>query len=137
MSSGFAVTNRLANPVLRRLLRSRLGARPGRRLAVLRYTGRVTGQPHELVVQYVRDRGTVWVLVGAAERKTWWRNLAEPAEVDLWLGGEHHRARARAVRGVDQPQAVEEGLRVYRESVPGAPADPAGAVLVRAELVRG
>ncbi|MGY1745876.1 nitroreductase/quinone reductase family protein [Blastococcus sp. SYSU D00695] len=135
MAAGFALTNRLVNPLLRRLLRSRAGARAGRRLAVLRYTGRRTGQPHELVCQYVRDASTVWVLVGAAERKTWWRNLTEPADVELWLAGEHSRARARVVRGDDEPQECAAGLAVYRRVLSSAPSDPAGVVLVRADVV--
>ncbi|MGY1739713.1 MULTISPECIES: nitroreductase/quinone reductase family protein [unclassified Blastococcus] len=135
MSRGFAATNRLANPVLRRLLRSPLGAGPGRRLAVLRYRGRRTGRPHEVVVQYARAESAVWVLVGAAERKTWWRNLTEPAEVELWLGGEHRRARAGVVAGDTDPQACAAGLAVYRRVLPSAPADPAGVVMVRADVV--
>ncbi|SEO85631.1 nitroreductase/quinone reductase family protein [Trujillonella endophytica] len=131
MPAAFAVTNRLANPVLRRVLRSPLGARVGRRLAVVRYTGRRTGRPHELVVQYVRDGSTVWILVGAAERKTWWRNLTEPADVELWVAGAHLRARAVAVEG------DAAGLATYRAVVPAAPADPAGVVLVRADVVAG
>jgi hypothetical protein len=45
------LTNRVANPVLRWLPRGPLGARLGRRLAVVCYTGRRTGAPHELVTQ--------------------------------------------------------------------------------------
>ncbi len=120
MPTGFALTNRLANPVLRRLLRSRLGRRPGRRLAVVRYRGRRTGRPRELVTQYVRDGATVWVLVGAADRKTWWRNLRTPAEVDLWLAGERVRARAVAIEGAQQPAAAAAGLGVYLAAVPRA-----------------
>ena len=135
MSSGFAVPNRLANPLLRRVLRSPLGARAGRRLAVLRYTGRRTGQRHELVVQYARDGTTVWVLVGAADRKTWWRNLVEPAQVELWLAGEHLRARALAVPGDADPEACAAGLAVYRRVAPSAPVLPAGVVLVRADVI--
>src|SRR6476661_4184487 len=93
--SAFWITNRLANPVLRLLLRTAPGRRRlGRHLMVLRYTGTVTGRPHELVVQYARDGDTVWVLVGQADRKTWWHNLRQPADVDLWLAGQHLRARA-------------------------------------------
>jgi hypothetical protein len=43
--NGFQITNRVANPVLRRLLRARAGRRLGRRLAVLRYRGAGTGGP--------------------------------------------------------------------------------------------
>src|SRR6476469_1855111 len=108
MASGraFWVTNRVANPVLRRLLRTTLGSRLGRGLMVLRYTGSVTGRPHELVVQYAQDGDTVWVLVGQADRKTWWHNLRQPADVELWLAGEHVHARAAVVAGSADPDAA-------------------------------
>ena len=86
-SRGSWITNRVANPVLRLVLRTPLGRRLGRSLAVLRYTGTRTGQPHELVCQYVRHGNTVWVLVGHAERKTWWHNLRTPARVVATLAG--------------------------------------------------
>jgi hypothetical protein len=104
---GFWVTNRVANPVLRRLLRGPIGKRLGRSLMVLRYTGTVTGRPHELVALYAREGDTVWVLVGAADRKTWWHNLRQPADVDLWVAGEHLRARASVVSGSTDPDAAD------------------------------
>jgi hypothetical protein len=115
-----ALTNRVANPVLRRVLRGRLGRRLGRGLAVLRYTGRRTGLPHELVCQYVRADATVWVLVGHPDEKTWWRNLREPADVDLWLAGEQVRARAVAVVGAEQPDVAAAGLTAYLTGMPAA-----------------
>jgi hypothetical protein len=130
---GFRLTNRVANPVLRRVLRMGAGRVLGRRLAVLRYTGARTGRPHELVTMYVRDGGTVWILVGHAEQKTWWRNLRSPAEVDLWLAGERVRARAAVVDGAAQPVACAAGLRAYLAGMPaaaralGLPAGPEGA----------
>jgi hypothetical protein len=114
----FRLTNRVANPVLRRLLKTRAGRRPGRRLAVVRYTGVRTGRPHELVAGYARDDGTTWIWVGSAEQKTWWRNLRTPAEIDLWLAGERHRARARAVEGSREPEAAAAGLSAYLSSYP-------------------
>ncbi len=143
------LTNRLANPVLRRVLRTRLGRRMGRGLAVLRYTGARTGRPHELVCQYARDGDTVWVLVGRAEEKTWWRNLRIEADVQLWLAGERRAARAVAVVGSERPDAAAAGLTAYLGAVPaarralGLPADghpeeivrrSAGATLVQARL---
>jgi hypothetical protein len=103
---------------------------------VLRYSGTVTGRPHELVVQYARDGDTVWVLVGQAARKTWWHNLRRPADVELWLAGEHARARAVVVVGGTDPDTAAAGLAAYRKAVPRADATPAGAILVRAELRR-
>ncbi|MGY1710219.1 nitroreductase/quinone reductase family protein [Geodermatophilus sp. SYSU D00758] len=120
MTGGHVLTNRVANPVLRRVLRSRLGPRPGRRLAVVRYTGRRTGTAHELVARYVRDGGSVWILVGAPGAKTWWRNLREPADVELRLAGRSYRARAEAVVGAQRPQECAAGLATYLTAVPAA-----------------
>jgi hypothetical protein len=136
-SHAFWITNRVANPVLRRLLRTPVGRRLGRGLMVLRYTGTVTGRPHELVVQYARDGDTVWVLVGRADRKTWWHNLRRPADLELWLAGEHVRARAVVVAGSTDPDQAGAGLTVYRRSVPRGPrVDPGTATLVRIDITR-
>ena len=149
MPHGIRPTNRLVNPILRRILRTRAGRAPGRRLAVLRYRGCRTGRPHELVVGYARADSTVWVLVGDADRKTWWHNLRAPVDVDLWLAGERVAARAMVVDGRQQPAACAAGLAAYLAAVPqaaaslGLPAGPSPAalndaaartVLVRADL---
>jgi len=138
ISRGFWMTNRLANPLLRRLLRMGAGRRLGRGLMVVRYTGAVTGRPHELVVQYARDDDTVWVLVGRAENKTWWHNLRQPAEVELWLAGEHVRARAVVVTGSADPEQAAAGLTAYRRAVPRAAGttDAGVMTLIRADIVR-
>jgi F420H(2)-dependent quinone reductase len=113
-------TNRLANPVLRRLLRTRWGRRLGRRLMVIRYRGRRTGRARELVVQYARSGSTVWVLVGSHEGKTWWQNLRAPAAVDLWLAGERRHARAVAVMGAERPAEARHGLVAFLSRTPAA-----------------
>src|SRR4051812_13416579 len=102
---------------------------------VLRYAGTVTGRPHELVVQYARDGDTVWVLVGRPDAKTWWHNLRRPADVELWLAGEHVRARAVVVSISTDPAQAAAGLAVYRRTVPRTAATPADVVLVRADIV--
>lgn len=135
--SRFFVTNRLANPVLRTVLRTPAGRGLGRHLAVLRYRGRQSGLPHELVVQYAREGSTVWVNVGLPEQKKWWRNLRNPAPVELWLAGRHHRATAVAVRGATDREGADAGLAAYRAAMGDravASTDPSQAVLVRADL---
>ena len=97
MPRAFWLTNRLANPLLRRLLRSPAGHRLGSRLAVIRYRGRRTGLAHEVVAGYRREGNTAWVTVGLPERKVWWRNLRTPAPVEVWLAGQHHDATAVVV----------------------------------------
>ena len=128
------MTNRVANPILRRLLRTPAGSRLGRSLMVLRYTGTVTGQPHELVVQFARDGDTVWVLVARADDKTWWHNLRRPADVELWLAGEHLTARARVVSGGTDAHVAATGLAAYRNAFPRAEGTPSDVTLVRAEI---
>lgn len=114
----FWLTNRLVNPVLRPVLRGPLGRWFGRHLAVVRYRGRRSGNQYELVAQYARDGSTVWIVPGSPERKTWWRNLREPAEIELWLAGHHFRGRARAIEGAWDPFAAREGLAVYLGQLP-------------------
>ena len=145
----FLLTNRVANPVLRRLLQTRAGRLLGRRLAVIRYTGVRTGRPHQLITGYARDDRTVWIWVGSSGQKSWWRNLRAPADIDLWLAGERCRARAHAIEGSQQPAAATVGLTVYLATYPavgrmlgarsGDAASVAAAaarvVLVRADLI--
>jgi deazaflavin-dependent oxidoreductase (nitroreductase family) len=135
MAARHRITNRVVNPMLRRLLRGPLGRWLGRSLAVVRYTGRRTGEPHELVCQYVRDGDRVWILVGEAEHKTWWRNLRTPEAVELWLAGRHVTATAVAVVGQEDPEEGGRGLAVYSTRMPrvGAVA-VADLVMVRADI---
>jgi hypothetical protein len=141
-------TNRVANPALRRLLRSPAGRRLGRQLGVLRYTGATSGQERELVAGYARTGTTAWIWVGDAAAKRWWRNFRTPAPVELWLAGEHVRGRGVAIEGAVDPEACRSGVAAYVAGIPGAarimrlkaPPDQLGAddladiVLVRVDL---
>ena len=119
-SHGFWITNRLANPVLKALLRSAAGRRMGQHLAVLRYPGRRTGQPHELVVQYARDGQRVWVVPGQPDRKTWWRNLRELSAIEVRLAGHDYHGHAVALDGREHPDDVQRGLTLYLNELPRA-----------------
>jgi F420H(2)-dependent quinone reductase len=115
-----ALTNRVANPVLRQLLRSRAAGRHlGRHLAVIRYTGVRTGHPRELVAGYARAGDTVWIWVGGADVKRWWRNFRRPGDVELWLAGEQVTAQAVAVEGAQDPERCRQGVVAYTAGIPG------------------
>lgn len=77
---------------------------------VLRFTGTVSGRPHELVVQHARDGDTVWVLVGRAGSTTWWHDLRRPADVEVWTAAEHHRVWASVVSGSTDPEGAAAAL---------------------------
>jgi len=113
------LTNRVANPVVRGLLRSPAGRWLGKHLAVIRYTGARTGQRRQLVAGYARPGAAVWIWVGGAASKRWWRNFRTPAPVDLWLAGEHVTGRGFAVEGAVDPETCREGVAAYVASVPG------------------
>ena len=94
----FFLTNAGANRVIIPLLNNSAGVRLGRRLAVVEYVGRRSGQRHQLVAQYVRHGETVRIDVGMAEHKTWWRNFQEPHQMRVRLAGAEHHATAHVVR---------------------------------------
>lgn len=94
----FPLTNLVANKLLIPVLKSRMGARLGRRLAVVEYQGRRTGKHHQLVTQYTKEARTVSIEVGMAERKTWWRNFRTTRPLRLRLAGHDYDATARVRR---------------------------------------
>lgn len=119
----FVITNVVANRVLIPFLRSRVGRRLGRRLAVVEYLGRRSGRRHRLVTQYLTDGRTVCISVGMAEHKTWWRNFQAPHPVRLRLAGEDHDALAHVERGGDR-------LCVVMDLEPSVGQAPAGGLTV-------
>jgi len=56
-------------------------------LAALRIRGVVSGASFELPVQYAGGDNTVVVVPGRPETKRWWRNLAQPASVEVLVAG--------------------------------------------------
>ena len=116
----FWITNHMVNPILQALLRSSMGGRLGRSLAVVSYLGRRTGKQHQLVVQYARDGAQVWIMPGQPERKTWWRNLREPRDVEVRLAGEEFHGTAVVVDGTKDPDEMRRGLDIYLRRFPRA-----------------
>jgi hypothetical protein len=103
-----AVANALANRFLIPLLNSSAGGRLGRRLAVIEYLGRRTGQHHQLVALYAAEGQTVRITVGMAEHKTWWRNFEAPHPLRLRLAGVDYKAVAHVVPDRHQMTVVAE-----------------------------
>ena len=102
------MANRLANRCLIPLLNGPAGGRLGRRLAVLEYSGRRTGQHHQLVVMYVAEGPIVRITVGMAEHKTWWRNFEDPRPLRLRLAGIDHAGVAHVVREQEKVMVIAE-----------------------------
>ena len=137
---------RRAAPVRRvttALLRSPLRGLLDRSVLLLTVTGRRSGRTVTLPVQYAVADGVVWVLPGHPERKTWWRNLEQPAPVDLELRGRHVPGKGEALHGERDAGAVREGLSAYLRRFPAlarrwrvGAAGPDAALVARTVIVR-
>ncbi|MGH2578808.1 MAG: nitroreductase/quinone reductase family protein, partial [Actinomycetota bacterium] len=75
--------------------------------------GRRSGSEYTFPVQYAQTDGTIWVVPGHPERKTWWHNLAPEAPVRVHLRGHDLAGRAQSFSGTTDPSPVEQGLRAY------------------------
>ena len=108
----------IANPVVRLVLRSPFHAVASGALLLLTYQGRRSGRRRTIPVQYAQDGQTILVVVGAPERKRWWRNLAPAGTVRIRLRGREFDASAEVLTGDRDPQAVAESLDLYFERFP-------------------
>jgi deazaflavin-dependent oxidoreductase (nitroreductase family) len=117
--------NRLVNPLVRLLLRSRLHRLLSGSLVILSYQGRKTGRWRSLPCMYARDDQDLYVVPSQPDRKVWWRNLRQPTLVRLRLQGRDLEGTATAS---SDPEAVGAGLRRYLARYPKA-ARPLGVRL--------
>jgi hypothetical protein len=104
----FLLTNVVVNRLLIPLLQSRAGGRLGARLAVVEYVGRRSGRQHRLVTQYVIEGNRVLIMVGLAERKTWWRNFLTVHPLHLRLAGHEYDTAAHVVRDHERVSVIAE-----------------------------
>jgi F420H(2)-dependent quinone reductase len=130
--------NRLVNPLVRWLVRSRLHPLLSRSLVILSYQGRRTGRWRSLPCMYARDGQDLYIVPGQPDRKVWWRNLRQPTPVRLRLQGRDLEGTATAS---SDPEAVAAGLRRYLARYPKAAKslavrlDPNGTATVSRPLV--
>jgi len=111
---------RLGNAFVRALLRSPAHRLLSGSLVLIRVRGRRTGTLRTFPVMYAREGDSLWVVCGEADRKSWWRNLQEPAPVGLRLRGKEYRARGRAILGRREPAIATGGLAAWVRRFPKA-----------------
>ena len=83
------------NPLVKRLLDSRLAGPMGRQLLLLRYRGRKSGRTFTTPVGYVRDGERIVIVTSPAYR--WWPNFVGGARADLRLPEGWRRATVEVV----------------------------------------
>ncbi len=96
----------------------RLG-RPGlltRSVVGLRLTGRHTLRSLELPVMYAEDDDALWIAVGHADHKQWWRNVGEQPYVEVLRNGTGERVSRNWSWPVTP--GFEAGLARYQQRWP-------------------
>ena len=85
---------KIANPIVKALLRSPLHKIASGSLTLLHFTGRKSGRRYTTPLSYVRKRDTVWLL--SAHSTRWWMNLrGGDAPVALEIARTTYTGKAR------------------------------------------
>jgi deazaflavin-dependent oxidoreductase (nitroreductase family) len=111
--------NKIANPIVGWVLRSRVHTLLSASLLLLTYRGRKSGQEYRLPVQYAQDGGRIFILPGQPEMKTWWRNFKEETPVTITLRGKVIGGTAHLLEAPADSQIAQDGLRAYLRRFPG------------------
>ena len=82
----------------------------GRRLLLLTTTGRRTGRPRTVGLNYATDEGTVYVVSGFGQAD-WYRNLLAQPQVTVQIGRSTWTAMARPVTAADEARRARALIR--------------------------
>lgn len=110
--------NKIANPLVGWILRSRLHTLLSASLLLIIYRGRKSGREYRLPVQYAQDGQRIFILPGQPEKKTWWRNFNDETPITLTLRGKTLGGQARLLNPQADPQATQDGLAAYLRRFP-------------------
>ncbi|MDQ2941645.1 MAG: nitroreductase/quinone reductase family protein [Chloroflexota bacterium] len=119
------------NPIMKRLLRSKLHWPWSRWFAVVEWTGRRSGRRYSTPVAYLLRGEEVWVTTGDA----WWRNLRSNPLMHVWLAGKQVVGDAAPVTDSLESAQLHATLfqvRPFFARLAGLPPRPGGPVIARA-----
>lgn len=109
---------RIGNIFMNWLLRSPLHGLLSKNFMLITVKGRKSGKAYTLPVAYARTEDQVIVLVGWAEKKTWWRNLIDGGTVELTIAGQTYNGKAQVLRKGQTAQGLLSALEVYCRKYP-------------------
>ena len=106
---------KVANPVVKVLLRSPLHSIASGNIALLHFRGRKSGREFVTPLSYVREKGTVYFLSALGTR--WWMNLRdEGTSVSIEIARVTVRGKARLWEG--DSEALRERVRRFLSALP-------------------
>ncbi|MEZ4501893.1 MAG: nitroreductase/quinone reductase family protein [Dehalococcoidia bacterium] len=119
----------IGNRLVRGLLASPLHGLLGAGILVITVTGRRSGKRYSTPVQCVARGNSLFILSHRA--RTWWRNLRQPAPVEVLHRGRHLRGTGRVLASDDT-----DALEALRGTMLGKVAERRGvdSVLLRVDL---
>ncbi len=116
VKAGKSSPHDLVNPLISRLLSSRLHLLLSGGTMIFTVTGRKSGKRYDVPVNWVPSGEGGLVCFTGKGWSGWWRNLdVEETEVQITLRGERLPATARLVK---EPESVEDGLRAFLTRFP-------------------
>jgi hypothetical protein len=121
---------RLANPVVRLVLRSPVHGLLSGSLALLTYRGYRSGRTFTIPVLYATDGDRVVAVAARPERKLWWRTFRPRAAAQLTVRRARRDVVGRVVDGEERDGAVEAYLARFPRAARSA---RAGAAVVTFE----
>ena len=110
--------NKIANPLVGLILRSPLHGIMSAAVLLITYRGKKSGSEYTLPVQYVQEGNIIYIVPGAAEKKTWWRNLRGGATVNLRLRGKQLKGRATLLEGETDVESIADAFMLYLKRFP-------------------
>ena len=110
------LSNKLFNPVLRTILRSRFRSLLPDNWVILTYTGRKTHRKRSLVFHVTQYKDEFIVVPGCfGELPNWWRNFHKESKVDLLYKGKSIECLARTIEH-DETEAAPRLAEYVRHS---------------------
>ena len=101
-----ALLLKLANPIVKRILRSPLHRVLSRHFMLVTFTGRISGRHYTTPTAYVRYKGGIYFATGSQ----WWKNFQAGEPITVWIAGKEMMAFTDAVT---DSRDIAELLRTF------------------------
>jgi hypothetical protein len=115
-----ATKNNRSNQFIQMILHSPVHGILSSNILDLSYRGKKSGKEYSLPVQYSCDGALLTIVVGTAEKKTWWRNLRGGSMVHGTMAGKPFSGSAEVWEGERDAARIALALVPYLKRFPGA-----------------